>query len=208
MKNLKRLLTAAISVFGLASFTADAAFINFNDYTTSGFSTQFKTGNATSSADGTTLTLSGNLWVSLSEMFSITSDSTLKFTMEASGTEAEWYGIGFDNDNRVTANTLFQLGGNEGTRANQISSYNFGDGAVDFSIDVGSTFTGVFDRIVFILDADSMSGASLSFSNVQLCNNSSPCLLTNELQSVTAVNAPGAGALLFLSLFALFVRRR
>lgn len=209
MNNLKRLFTAAISVFSLASFSADAAFINFNDYTTSGYGNQYRSGDATASADGSTLTLTGNLWVSLSEIFNVSSDSTLYFTLEASGVEAEWYGIGFDNNNSITANTLFQLGGNEGTTANQILAYDFGDGAVDFAINVGSAFTGVFDRLVFILDADSMSGASLAFSNVEICNDTAACAsLASAPSAPTGVSSPGAGGLLVLSLLTLVARRR
>ncbi|AIF98658.1 hypothetical protein [Alteromonas australica] len=206
MRNLKRFLSTAILGLGLTSFNASSAFINFNDYTASGFANQAISGTATSSADGSTLTLEGNLWVSISELFNITADSTLYFTMEAAGVAAEWYGIGLEDDNSITASTIFQLGGTESTSANQISTYTYGDGAVDFVIDVGSSFTGVFDRLLFILDADNVSGASVSFSNVEICNDTVNC---ESLSSPSvSVSAPGALGLFTLSCIALAVRRK
>ncbi|CAD5280379.1 conserved exported hypothetical protein [Alteromonas sp. 38] len=209
MKNIKQSLIIALTLVCGASFSANASFINFNDYTTSDYVNQAITGSATSSADGSTLTLTGNLWVTISELFIITPDSTLYFTMEAFGNEAEWYGIGFDDNDSVTASTLFQLGGDEGTRANQISSYSFGDGAVDFAIDVGTFFTGSYDKLVFILDSDRISGASLSFSNVEICNDTTNCesLLSTPPSPISA-NAPAALGMFAMSLFLLAAGRK
>ena len=210
MKIISKSFIAAMTLLCVISSSVNAAFINFNDYTTSDFANQAISGSASPSSDGSTLTLTGNLWVSISELFAITSDSTLYFTMEASGNEAEWYGIGFDDDNSVTASSLFQLGGNEGTSANQISTYNFGDGAVDFAIDVGTFFTGNFGKLVFILDSDRTSGASLSFTNVEVCNGVTDCesLAVTAPSAPVSANAPAALGMFAMSLFFLARKKR
>jgi hypothetical protein len=208
MKSMKSLLITTLAALSVSSFSANAAFINFNDYTAEDYVNQSISGNATSSADGSSLTLTGNLWVTIGDLFNIDTDSTLYFTLEANGVSAEWYGIGFDNNSAVTASDLFQLGGPEGTGANQISSFSFGDGATDFSIDVGSYFTGSYDKLVFILDADSVSGASATFSNVEVCNGTANCESLGLAPPAVAVSAPGAAGLFSLSLLALFGRRR
>jgi hypothetical protein len=209
MKSIKGLLLTTIAVLGTSCFSANAAFINFNDYTPENYVNQGISGTATPSVDGSSLTLTGNLWVTISELFTVTTDSVLYFTFEASDVEAEWYGIGFDDNNAITASNLFQIGGPEGTGANQIATYTFGDGVVDFAIDVGTYFDGAFDKLVFILDADSMSGASATFSNVELCNDAASCeTLSSTPSAPVAVSSPGIAGLFAISLLALFGRKR
>lgn len=188
-------------------FSSSASFINFDDYTPQGFNSQMVSGTATT--NGAELLLSGNLWVYLDGTFDITADTIMYFTMEGFGLNPEIFGVGFDNDNIVTPQTLFQTGGTENTRANQVGDYSVGDGAVDFAINVGDFFTGTFSQLIFILDNDSMSsGSEVLFSNVEFCTNDSACLTTgSNLNSANAVNAPSVA---LLSLFALFftIRKR
>jgi|TARA_R110002012_G_scaffold71469_3_gene183313 hypothetical protein len=206
MKFLKGVIISAISALSL---NAQAAFIDFNDYVVSGFSNQQVSGSPTVSSDGSELSLDGNLWVYINGAFEITSDTVLYLTVEASGSEAEWYGFGFDNDNLVTASTLLQLGGPTSSRVTDLDVYQYGDGVVDLAINVGSYITGTFSQFVFVLDADSMSGTSLSFTDVELCSSGDLCLSTSSVpSSPTAVSAPAAGSLLLLSLVLLVSRRK
>tara|TARA_Y100000780_G_scaffold230764_1_gene253727 strand:- start:4525 stop:5148 length:624 start_codon:yes stop_codon:yes gene_type:complete len=203
MKFFKFIIVCSLLALSCSSY---AAFINFTSSSVSGFANQSISGSSTPSSDGFTLTLDGNLWVAVSGSYEILSTSTLYFDMEGSGNLAEFYGIGFDNDNSVTAGTLFDLGGSENTSANIVSNYTVADGLVSYSIDVGSFFTGVFSQLVLILDADNVSGASVSFSNVEICNDTVNC---ESLSSPSvSVSAPGALGLLTLSCMALAVRRR
>ena len=203
------LKSALISVVSLISLSANAAFINFNDYTVSGFSDQQRSGAATVSTDGSELSLDGNLWVYIGGVFEITSDTVMYLTVEAAGAEAEWYGFGFDNNNAVTASTLLQLGGPTSSRVTDLDVYQYGDGVVDLVINVGSYITGTFNQFVFVLDADSMSGTSLTFTDVELCSTGDLCQSTSSVpSSPTAVSAPAAGSLLLLSLVLLVSRRK
>lgn len=203
---MKCFKSAIIALIALTSLSANAAFIDFNDYTTSSIANQHFTGDATASADGSALELDGNLWVYISDTFEINPSTVLYFTFNTFGAEAENYGIGFNNSNNVTARTFFQLGGTQRSRQNQIASYTFGDGAVDFAIEVGSFFTGSFRNLVFILDADAVAGTSSSFSNVELCSDGDIC--TSTLSSVTSVDEPSPGIILAMSLLLLVGGRR
>tara|TARA_R110002012_G_scaffold322002_1_gene553382 strand:+ start:5075 stop:5767 length:693 start_codon:yes stop_codon:yes gene_type:complete len=200
---------AVIAFVTLISVSANAAFIDFNSYTTSSIANQHHSGDATASTDGSELTLDGNLWVYITDTFEIQADTMLYFTLSSFGAEAEVYGLGFNNSNNVTPNTFFQLGGSETSRQNQIATYTFGDGVVDFAINVGSFFTGTFSNFVFILDADNISGTVSTFSNVEICSVGDVCLTTSSTPSApTSVDAPSPGIILAMSLVLLAGGRR
>jgi hypothetical protein len=205
---MKLFKSALISLVTLFSFSSNAAFINFNDYTTSAFNNQYVSGTATASTDGSTLTLDGNLWVSISDLFEVSSDTVLYFTLEATGPLAEWYGIGFDDNNSVTPTNNFQLGGTQTSRSNQYATYSPLDGAVNFAINLGDFYTATFDRMVFILDADNVAGTTVSFSNVELCSTGDVCLSTAAPSAPTSVSAPAAGSIMLMSLCLIFLGRK
>ena len=173
--------------------SANAAFINFNDYTTSEYGNQFKAGTATVENGGTTLTLAGNLWVDILASTNLTSTSILNFSFEATGLNAELYGIAFDNNDSYVYEEMSDFAFVGGTQAPDIDSanaffnYESGDGVVNFSIDIGQYITGSFNRIVFILDNDeNWSGSVASFTNVEICDN----ILVCQTSSVTQVAEP------------------
>ena len=204
---MKLIKGAILALATMMTVNANAAFIDFTGYSTSSIANQHHSGDATPSADGSELLLDGNLWVYITDTFEIRSDTMLYFTLNTFGVEAEIYGIGFNNTNTVTPSTFFQLGGSDSSRQNQIASYTFGDGEVDFAIDVGSFFTGTFSNFVFILDADNVSGTSATFSNVELCSSGDLCLSTLN-SSVTTVDSPSPSVLLGMSLLLLLSGRR
>lgn len=183
---------ACIATLFLAS-SANAAFIDFNGYTATEYSNQFKAGTATVENGGSTLTLAGNLWVDILASTNLTSTSILNFTFEASGLNAELYGIAFDNDDSFSVTEMGDfafVGGSQSTMypsANVLSDYESGDGVVNFSIDIGQYITGSFNRIIFILDNDeNWSGSVASFTNVEICDN----ILVCQTSSVTQVSEP------------------
>ena len=203
MKYLRNFSLLACLIYSGSTF---ASFINFDSYSYQDFGGQTVSGSAL--PNGNELTLAGNLWVYLSDTFTITSDTVLYFTMEGVGLNAETFGIGLDQDARITPQTLFQTGGSDITRANQVGNYTAGDGSVDFIINVGDYFTGTFSQLVFILDNDAMpSGSQVTFSNVEFCDSSLACFSTSSDLDANPVNAPSVA---ILSLFALFfaVRKR
>lgn len=191
--------------------SANAVFIDFNNYTATEYSNQFKSGTATVDNGGSTLALDGNLWVDILVNTTLTSTSILNFSFEASGLNAELYGIAFDvNDNfSVSAMQNFAfIGGSQSTlypTANVLSDYESGDGIVNFSIDIGQYITGSFNRIVFILDNDeNWSGSVASFSNVEICDN----ILVCQSSSVTQVAEPSHIAFAGLAIMLVGALRR
>ena len=205
MKFLKAFVACATF---LVAANSNAALINFNDYSIEGFAGQDVNGTSTVSDFGLTLDLDGNTWVSISNAFDFVIDPTsvLYFSFEASGNEAEWYGIGFDNNDRVTASSLFQFGGTDTTSANQLTQYSFGSGVATYAVNVGDFLTGAFSKMIFVLDADNVSGTSASFFDVELCSSASFCETTS--QSNVSVNAPSSTLLMLLSLGLLATRIR
>lgn len=205
MKFIKVFIACAAIAFSASS---NAALINFNDYTIDGFAGQDVNGTSTVSDFGLTLGLDGNTWVSISNAFDFVIDPTsvLYFSFEATGNEAEWYGIGFDDNNRITASSLFQFGGTDTTGANQVTPYAFGSGIATYAINVGDFLTGAFSQMVFVLDADNVSGASASFFDVELCSAASFCETT--AQGNVSVNSPSTTLLMVLSLGLLAARFR
>lgn len=205
MKFIKMFIACAAIAFSASS---NAALINFNDYTIDGFAGQDVNGTSTVSDFGLTLGLDGNTWVSISNAFDFVIDPTsvLYFSFEATGNEAEWYGIGFDNNDRVTASSLFQFGGTDTTGANQLTPYSFGSGVATYAVNVGDFLTGAFSQMVFVLDADNVSGASVSFFDVELCSAASFCETTS--QGNVSVDSPSTTLLMVLSLGLLAARFR
>jgi hypothetical protein len=191
MKTLfKGAFISALLAFG--SF-ANASIINFNDYAISGYATQARSGSSTVEDGGFTLSLAGNLWVDIFYNSVLTSDSILNFTFEATGLNAELYGIGFDNDENYAAGQSENFGFIGGTQASELvtanlfSDYESGDGVVSFSINIGDYVTGSFNRLIFILDNDAQqSGSFASFTNVEICDN----ILVCQTSSVTSVSEP------------------
>lgn len=211
MKFFTKILVASAFLTGLSS--AQAAFINFDDYTISGYANQDKSGSATTSDAGFTLDLAGNTWVDVLFNSTITSTSILNFTFEATGLNAELYGIAFDTDDSYVYNdmgTFSFVGGSQAseiTSANIFDNYTSGDGSVSYSINVGDFFTGAFNRLVFILDNDAnASGSFASFTNVEICDSAAACA-TGAPGAPTAVSSPTHLGFIGLSLFAIAALR-
>ena len=213
MKFIKQALITAALCF---SSVANASFVNFDDYTFSSWGNQTKTGTQVVSDNGSTVTISGNRWVDILHGVTLTSSSILKFTIEATGLNAELYGIGFEIDDTYTYGSIDNfvfVGGTQIakiTRENPLTSfgsYASGDGAVDFTVDVGNYITGLFDRMVFVLDNDkNQSGSFVSFSNVQVCDNALVCQ-TLDFGSTT-IPEPTHLGLLAMAFMVIYSSRR
>ncbi|WP_339350168.1 hypothetical protein [uncultured Alteromonas sp.] len=214
MKFFTKILVASAFLTGLSS--AQAAFINFDDYAITGYANQDQSGSANTSDSGLTLDLAGNTWVNIMLDSTITSTSILNFTFEATGLNAELYGFMFDNNNSFELDSMEEFGFVGGTQStasvfstsNVFDDYVSGDGVVSYSISIGDFFTGTFDRLVFILDNDaSASGSFASFTNVEICDSAAACT-TNAPGAPTAVSSPSHLGFIGLSLFAIAALRR
>lgn len=207
---MKKLVLLFTALGMLGSFSASATLINFNDYTINPYGgLQDGAGTSVVSGDGSSLTLTGNKWKSISESFAITTDSLLKFDFY-SGKEGEVIGIGFSPSSSGTAidtYRTFQLAGVDLFGYQGYNTYNVGGGWVSFTISVGAFYTGIFERMFFIMDDDSGATTSnASFRNVEICE-AGACLSDSGTTDVSAPE-PSALALFGLGLIGLFGLRR
>lgn len=116
-----------------------------------------------------TLKLDKNAWKKIDTgALEIDGNTVLSFDFK-SNTEGEVHGIGFDTDDALSAGTLFQLDGTQiFGQQNTANQYTTGSGYRHYDINVGSVFTGTFDRLVLAMDDDTSVGADSYFSNIVL----------------------------------------
>jgi predicted outer membrane repeat protein len=118
--------------------------------------------------DGSTLRMTGNAWKQVGLAYTITPNTMLEFDF-ASSQQGEVHAIGFDSDEVVTWDHLFQLYGTEESEA--IQAYRDYDASGDpqhFVIPVGQFVSGAMSRLVFVNDDDAMASAESLFTNIQL----------------------------------------
>jgi hypothetical protein len=192
-------LSALTLLLGWSSFSS-AILIDFDDYTISGFANQDNSnGVATILDSGATLNLVGNTWKSFLNINTVVTSSTVLYFDYMSTVEGENQSIGFEDDNVITASTLFQLFGTSNTGANHdFNDYQLSDGWKEYSIDVGNFFTGSFNRLLFVNDHDSSPRDATSFfRNIEICDG---C-------RALPVPEPSGVMLLALGMFSLVARR-
>jgi hypothetical protein len=119
---------------------------------------------------GATLRMVGNAWKQVQFNCTVVSATTLSFDF-SSGAQGEIHAIGFDTDDFLPPTAGFQL---YGTQNWAVQTYrNYTSGVVNYSIPVGSFFTGAVSRLIFAMDHDvtNPTGESV-FSNIVVtgCN--------------------------------------
>jgi len=131
---------------------------------------QDASGSATVASDGSSVTLAGNTWKKVPLAYSVTSNTILEVTINASDT-GEIAGIGLDNDNSFSDTArIFQLGGSQNFN-NGIAispSYSAGTGNATYVIDVGAHYTGAMNWLTFVADDDANSSANITFEDVKI----------------------------------------
>ena len=139
--------------------------INFNDFTLTSFSNQDADGTNSVSGDGSSLTLTNNTWKYIAMNYTVTANTVIEFDF-SSTSQGEIHGVGFENDNSLTASRYFKV---HGTQNYGVTNYDdYAGGTKTYTIPVGSSYTGSMDRLVFINDNDAGSGNNSTFSNVKI----------------------------------------
>lgn len=147
--------------------------INETSYAISGYGSQDE-GSYSLSADGRSVTLSGNAWKTVALDQTIAADTVLSFTYETL-TEGEIQGIGFVKNNALNQDYIFQLDGSQTYgRQTFVGQQEGASGAVSYDIQVGSYFTGDFDQIVFIGDDDANAVGRGTFADISLTQAPAP----------------------------------
>ncbi|MEN1704526.1 MAG: LamG-like jellyroll fold domain-containing protein, partial [Planctomycetota bacterium] len=119
--------------------------------------------------DNGELTLTGNGWRSIEFPITVTGDTILEVEFRSTA-EGEIHGIGFDNDNGVTSDTMFKFYGTQDWGVDVAEPYGAHQGEwVTYRIPVGESFTGDFDRLVFMNDQDTADpDANSQFRNLRV----------------------------------------
>ncbi|WP_299819400.1 cadherin-like domain-containing protein [uncultured Jannaschia sp.] len=125
---------------------------------------------------GATIAFTGNTWkkVALPEGFTVSADSVLRFQLSSSF-EGEIIGIGLDDDNDFngSADSLFQLGGQDRWdrySVQDFNDYDVSNGVKTYEISLADLAGRSFDHLVVFSDADGadVAGANATFSNVEI----------------------------------------
>lgn len=139
--------------------------LDFNDYNLSPFATQDSAGNASVNTNGNALTLTNNTWKYIDYDYEVTANTVIEFSFRSTS-EGEIHGVGFENDNELTATRIFKV---YGTQNYGVTNYdNYSNGNQTYTIPVGDSYTGAMDRLVFANDNDAGSGNTSTFTNVKV----------------------------------------
>jgi hypothetical protein len=144
--------------------------LNFNDYNLSeygGDQDKPSTGAVTVEDGGLTLSMNGNRWQKISFPYTIAEDTVLEFDFESTA-QGEVQGIGFDNDNSLSSNRIFNVYGSQNYGI-QPYRYTGTGNKQHFSIPVGQHFTGnCFNWLVFVHDDDASPYGNAKISNIHI----------------------------------------
>lgn len=142
--------------------------INFNNYTIQSYGgAQDENPTVTIQNSGATLRIVGNGWKKITFPYDVTPNTVLEFDYQ-SGAQGEIQGIGFDNDDVLSGNSIFRLYGTQIWGINQFANYA-GETPRRYVIPVGQFFTGSFSYLVFANDHDVANpNAESIFSNVRV----------------------------------------
>ncbi|WP_298311200.1 T9SS type A sorting domain-containing protein [uncultured Aquimarina sp.] len=164
--------------------------LNFNDFNINGFSNQDSAGNFSVGNGGASISMSNNTWKYIALNYNVTSSTVIEFDFSSSS-QGEIHGIGFEDDNTLTANRYFKV---HGTQNYGVTNFdNYSSGTTTYVIPVGNFYTGTMDRLVFINDNDASSGNTSVFSNVKIYEGS--CGQSATAESLVA-NLESAEAIL------------
>ncbi|MEW7292276.1 M20/M25/M40 family metallo-hydrolase [Aquimarina sp. 2304DJ70-9] len=159
--------------------------LDFNSLTITSFSNQDNAGDYTIIDGGSGLSLQNNTWKSVSLNYTVTASTVIEFDFSSSS-QGEIHGIGFENDNNLTANRYFKV---HGTQNYGVTSYdNYSSGTKRYTIPVGDFYTGTMNRLVFVNDNDAGSGNTSVFSNIKIYEGScGRSVKATDLGAVTPV---------------------
>lgn len=200
----KSLLITLLSV--MFTFNTQATIVNFDLSNISPFggpgqSSVADSGSVTNLSGGSGLDITGNWWAAVTESFEVINSTYLIFDFTTRDI-GEIHGIGFassgENSPAAIEFTTFQLLGYQewGIQDFRIDASNVTlNQTYSFSINVGSFFTGTFDRIVFVMDDDGNVGQANGSANSQFSN-------------VSVVSAPSALGIMLLSFGLILLRTR
>ncbi len=152
----------------------DCGQIDFSSTQITSFSNQDSDGTFEVTGGGTGLILRNNTWKQIPMNYVITANTILQFDFRSTS-QGEIHGVGFEDDNTLSADFYFKVHGTQNYGLTNFDNYS-GSATRTYTIPVGNFYSGDTDRLVFINDNDGGSGNNSLFSNVRIyegsCNGS------------------------------------
>lgn len=128
--------------------------IDFKNYSVQAYGAGQDIGTYQLLNNSTELRILNNAWKAISINYNVTANTMLELEF-GSTVEGEVHGIGFDNDNNISANRTFKLHGFQAWGILNYDNYPGDRTWRKFVIPVGQHYTGQFDRLFFVADNDS-----------------------------------------------------
>jgi len=144
LDNIEIVETDDGSVLGCSNFDLNRTYIPFSGQDNGTYQLQ----NANSE-----LVISNNAWKYVDLNYTVTPNTVIEFDF-ASTLEGEIHGIAFESDNNLSSNVIFKVHGTQNYGITTFDNYPNNGQWVNYSINVGSFYTGTSDRLVFIADHD------------------------------------------------------
>ena len=125
--------------------------------------------NGTLAVNGTAATITGNGWKALAGTWEITPATIVEVEVKA-GPVGEILGIGFDDNNVISSNRTFRLGGAQAWGIGNYAEYpQQGGGWYRVNIPVGQFYTGTFNRLFLVNDNDALPVTNVAqFKNLRV----------------------------------------
>ncbi len=162
--------------------------INFNERPIVSYGGSEDQGTFTLLTNNTVLRIQNNAWKAVMLNYTVTPNTVLQFDF-ASTIRGEVHGIGFDNDNTVSANYTFKLWGTQDWGLPHFNNYPGFSSWMTYTIPVGQYYTGAFNRLFFAADHDAAPANGNSFfRNIRIYEG-------NSCNSLPAAEPPSSSLL-------------
>lgn len=154
--------------------------IDFKNYSINSYGGGQDIGTYTLLNNGAELKIQNNAWKSIALNYTVTANTVLEFEF-GSTLMGEVHGIGFDNDNNISANRTFKLYGTQAWGIQNFNNYPGDNTWRRYVIPVGQFYTGQFDRLFFVCDNDSGNRNGNSyFRNIKIYEGASCQAIVGE----------------------------
>lgn len=142
--------------------------VNFNERPVISYGGTEDQGTFTLLSNNTVLRIQNNAWKAVALNYNVTPNTVLQFDF-GSTIRGEIHGIGFDDDNSVSANRTFKLYGTQNWGIQNFNNYPGFSTWVSYTIPVGQFYTGSFNRLFFAVDHDAApSNGNSFFRNIRI----------------------------------------
>jgi hypothetical protein len=133
--------------------STDCLLIDFNDYEIMGYGGGQDAGSFQLLEGKSILKIQNNAWKKIELDYEVTPNTVLEFEF-ASNIQGEIHGIGFDDNDAISADRTFRLYGIQNWGYGEHDNYPGNASWKTYTIPVGTFYTGAFSRLFFVADHD------------------------------------------------------